>query len=237
MKIGVFQDVHANLPAFNKAIEIFRAHNCSTIYHVGDLIGIGPHPKEVFEAAIGVEEMEFIMGNHDYWFAFGLPQPQPKWMSDEELEHQKWNHLQIGEKHRPIAQAWKFIVELPLSNNRKISFLHYGYDEKTNWFKQHIQYPTTEDLNKLFEGITSDFIFYGHNHLASDFSGHARFVNLGSAGCYHKPEVRLGILEVTDDQLTLEKLSVAYDDNGLMEDFERRKVPARAFITSNFITR
>jgi len=75
MKIGIFQDIHANLPALKKAVEIFKAQQCSKIYHVGDLIGLGPYPKEVFDFAQSIDEIEFIMGNHDHWFAFGLPFP------------------------------------------------------------------------------------------------------------------------------------------------------------------
>jgi len=46
-----------------KAISIFRQNECSKIYHVGDLIGIGPYPKEVFELALSIEELTLIMGN------------------------------------------------------------------------------------------------------------------------------------------------------------------------------
>ncbi len=237
MKIGIFQDAHANLPAFKKAIEIFKQHNCSKIYHVGDLIGIGPHPKEVFELANSIKELELIMGNHDYWFAFGIPIPQPKYMSDEEVEHQKWNHKQIGEEKRIIVQSWKFVVELELEHKRKITFMHYGYDEKTNWFRDYVKVPNREKLDVLFKGVDSEIIFYGHNHEASDIRGKSRYVNLGSSGCYNKSEVRLGVLEVKENSLILKKLSVEYNDNGLMEDFEIRKVPARDFITNTFITR
>ncbi len=236
MKIGIFQDIHSNLPAFKKAIEIFRKNECSKIYHVGDLIGIGPYPKEVFDLAISIEELEFIMGNHDYWFAFGLPAPKPAWMSDEEVKHQKWTHQQIGEEKRDIAKTWKFVDQLKL-NNRSISFLHYGYDEEKNWFKNFLKTPDSKSLDNLFEGIEADMIFYGHQHLASDFVGNSRYVNLGSAGCYHKSEVRLGILEINGDQIELKKLSIHYEDDNLMEEFEIRKVPARNFITQNFITR
>lgn len=92
-------------------------------------------------------------------------------------------------------------------------------------------------MNALFEGIYSEMVFYGHNHEASDIQGNCRYINLGSAGCYDRSEVRLGILKVSDEELTLEKHSILYDDNGLMEEFEKRKVPARDFITSNFISR
>lgn len=237
MKIGIFQDIHANLPAFRKAIEKFDEHNCSKIYHVGDLIGIGPYPKEVMELATSMEDIEFIMGNHDYWYAFGLPDSNEYGMSDEEVEHQEWTHHQVGVEYRSLAQDWKFVKDVELHNGMSITFQHYGYNEKKNWFKSYIKYPDADSLDQLFDGINSEVIFYGHHHESSDITGNCRYVNLGSAGCHNIPEVRVGILEISDDGIELEKLSVHYDDNGLMEEFENRNVPARDFIKKSFITR
>lgn len=45
MKIGVFQDVHANLLALETALAFFNKNDCDEVIHVGDLIGIGPFPK------------------------------------------------------------------------------------------------------------------------------------------------------------------------------------------------
>jgi predicted phosphodiesterase len=211
MKLGIFQDVHANLPALKKAVEVFRAIDCKKIFHVGDLIGIGPYPKECLDFSFSIHEMEFIMGNHDYWYPYGIP----KLMQGEEEAHQKWTHEQIGELYKSDVQKWPFIKEFELSNKRKITFQHYGFDEKTNWFKAHITNPNESDLDTLFEGNNSDIIFYGHNHSASDIIGHCRYVNLGSAGCFNKPEVRLGILEVSETTLKLEKFSFAYNDESI----------------------
>ncbi len=233
MKIGVFQDLHANLPALKKAIEIFRIYNCEKIIHVGDLIGIGPYPKECLELSFSTKEMEFIMGNHDYIYPNGIP----KSMSEEEKKHQEWTHMQIGDSYKSYVQNWPFIKKIELSNNRSITFQHYGFDEKTNWFKEHIDDPDASDLDELFAGNNSDIIFYGHNHISTDINGKCRYVNLGSAGCFNKPEVRIGILEVLDIKLNVVKLSVPYDDDGFMEEFEIRNVPAKEFIKKNFVTR
>lgn len=237
MRIGVFQDIHANLPALKKGIEVFREKQCEKIFHVGDLIGLGPHPKEVIDLSTSVLEMEFIMGNHDYWYGYGLPSPIPEYMNKEEVAHHRWTHKQIGKKYKERVKKWKFIQDLKLGNGTKITFQHYGYDAKRNWFKNHIKYPTGTDLDELFKESNSAIIFYGHNHLASDITGKRRYVNLGSAGCYTKPEVRIGILDVSEKGIALEKLSIPYDDNGLMDDYKKRNVPARAFITKVFITR
>lgn len=236
MKIGIFQDIHANFPALKKSLEIFKEHNCEKIVHVGDLIGIGPHPKEVFDLAIKTKDILFIMGNHDHLYAYGIPIPRPALMNEVEYGHQLWNHQQLGEEDRKIMQAWNFIEQYKMGT-KKVTFMHYGFDEKTKWFKNHIQEPTVTQMDQMFEEITTDMIFYGHNHFPSDLTGNARYVNLGSAGCNNISEVRLGILEMREDKLHLEKIVASYNDDGLMEDFELRKVPAREFITKNFITR
>jgi len=113
-------------------------------------------------------------------------------------------------------------------------FQHYGLDKATNWFKDFIPTPTYNNLDELFKEIEADLIFYGHNHNASDIQGNSRYVNLGSAGSYHKPEVRLGILNISESKLDLEKFSVHYDDSGLLEEFERKQVPARSIFKKAF---
>ena len=237
MRIGIFQDIHGNLPALEKGIKIFRERGCDKIYHVGDLIGIGPYPRECIELCYSIEEMEFIMGNHDYWYAFGLPNPIPEWMSMEEVNHQNWAHKKIGKGFVNNVKEWKFSINISIRNKR-ITFQHYGLNKNQNWFKPIIKNPSEPTLDKMFEGVESDIIFYGHQHQPSDIEGRkCRYVNLGSAGCNNKPEVRIGILEISNDSLNLEKTSILYEDNGLMEEFEKRNVPAREFITNVFITR
>jgi len=172
-----------------------------------------------------------VMGNHDYWFAYGnIPK-----MDEEGTQHQKWTHRQIGEELKEVVQQWNFVEELNIQN-KKIIFQHYGIDENTSWFKEFVA-RDIESLDRLFDGIDAEMIFYGHLHIASDIQGKSRYVNLGSAGCYSKPEVRLGILEVDEDKLAVEKFSLPYDDDGFMEAFDIRQVPARDFIRKTFITR
>ena len=235
-KIGIFQDVHANLPALKKAISVFKHYQCSKIYHVGDLIGIGPFPREVMDLAISIEEMEFIMGNHDYWYAFGLPNPIPSYMNKEEVEHHQWTHQQIGDAYKEIVQNWPFTKKLTLSDDLHIAFQHYGIDEASNWFKPFVKQPNGDDLNRMFNDSQSDMIFYGHDHNSSDISGNCRYINLGSAGCFNKPAVRIAILEIANSNPKLEKLSMPYSDEGFMDTFEIRQVPAKDFIKKNLIT-
>lgn len=89
----------------------------------------------------------------------------------------------------------------------------------------------------MFEDVQSDLVFYGHHHESSDIKGRRRYVNLGSAGCYDRAESRIGLIEIQGEKLSLKKESLVYEDKELLEEFERRKVPAREFIKKVFMKR
>lgn len=74
MKIGIFQDIHANLPALKRSLQFFQEKGCDQIIHCGDLIAIGPYSAEVMLLARSVENLTCIMGNHDYWYGLWFAQ-------------------------------------------------------------------------------------------------------------------------------------------------------------------
>jgi predicted phosphodiesterase len=237
MRIGIFTDLHANLPALNKALAVFDEFECEKIVHVGDLIGIGPHPKETLECALSIPHMEFVMGNHDYWYAHGLPDPLPDYMHPDEAAHQKWVHAQIGKGFHEAVQQWPFALTLDASNGQRLTFVHYALNDQANWFRSFVKNPNGTEIENLFRETKGDIIFYGHDHRPFDYQGNKRYLNLGSAGCFNQPKVRLAVVDCNQDAVKIRKLEIEYDDEGLMEEFDRRNVPAKAFIRKTFITR
>jgi predicted phosphodiesterase len=82
VRIAVFGDAHSNLPALQAALVAIAREGCDALYHLGDAIAIGPYPAECLDLLLSTPKVRLIMGNHDAWFAHGLPRPQPSWMSD-----------------------------------------------------------------------------------------------------------------------------------------------------------
>jgi len=236
MRIGIITDVHANLPAFQKAIEFFEKERCDKVVHVGDLVGIGPFPKECLELAIAQNQMEFVMGNHDYWYAYGLPKPIPNWMSREEVEHQNWTHNQLGGALKNTVKAWPFVLQ-KIIQGIQFSFVHYGLNIQQNWFVNIVKNPTIKDLDSIFKRLDSQVIIYGHTHEIVDLSGSSHFINVGSAGCSKEAKVRCGILEIVNQNYKVNYHKLSYSDQELFAAFENRKVPARAFIKKIFMPR
>ena len=235
LRIGVIADAHANLPAAVAALDQLSVRGCATVFHAGDAIGIGPHPSEVL-ALLSEKRVRCVMGNHDRWFAFGLPPPRPPWMSEGEVEHQRWTHSQLSSAQRQEVRSWPYQLSLRLGT-KTVAFLHYARSRDGEF--ETTAAESAADLDRVFAQLTADIVVFGHDHRPRDLSFEARrFLNPGSLGCHDRPEARaLTLTETSNGDVEIEQLVVAYDDRSLLADFELRQVPERAFIRRTFITR
>ncbi|MEM8890417.1 MAG: YfcE family phosphodiesterase [Bacteroidota bacterium] len=235
MKIGIFTDIHANLPALEKSLHFFEEEGCDRIIHIGDMIGIGPYPRECLELALSHPKLECIMGNHDYWFAHALP--ENNWMGEEEIAHQKWTHAQLAEDMKHEVAQWPFQIEFEAKADYKISCIHYALKENGWDFKSIAREPDEKAMDQIFAEIDANLILFGHHHIYHAFKTQKEYFNPGSAGCWNKPVARLGLLQIERDKISLKRVLVPYQDGNLMKAFDERKVPTRDFIRKVFIVR
>jgi predicted phosphodiesterase len=233
MKIVVLTDIHANLPAIEAVIKDIRSEGYDAIFHTGDVIGIGPYPAECMELLLNLDNIRFVMGNHDFWYVNGLPQPRPEWMSEGELHHQHWTHSRLGSDFREVIASWPFIIEEEFGAFH-VAFMHYGLGEDAQSFKSFVLNPSQRDLDKMFTSIDADFIFFGHDHLYSDILGNSRYINPGSLGCQKTPEAPYCIVEFRDGDFKVRHCRALYDDEELYKTFEARDVPEKEFIYKAF---
>lgn len=234
MKLVVFSDVHANLPALEAALERLRHEGYDLLVHLGDAIGIGPQPAECLELLLQTPNIRFVRGNHDDWFARGLPRPQPAWMSDGEVAHQEWTHEQIDSGLRSVVDGWPWLVEETMAGV-PVTFVHYPLDASHTRFQPFVQKPSTEDLDRLFINHRGQLLFFGHDHTFYDVQGRRRYVNPGSLGCHDRPLARYSVAHMASGQYEIAHRAVPYDDAPLYAAFEEREVPERAFIYRSFL--
>jgi predicted phosphodiesterase len=239
-KIAVMTDVHANLPALQTALRDIKQEGYDMLVHTGDTIAIGPYPAETLDMLLNIPDIVLIMGNHDAWFADGLSEPRPGWMSEREYAHQQWTNAAIDPRLRAAVGKWPYLVEQEIEGVR-LTFLHYALAEpgaKTgSGFAPIVQHANTEELDTLFEAYNTNLIFYGHHHPFSDLQGRARYINPGSLGCYTKAEARYTLVTLQNGKWSIEHRSVPYDDAALFEAFQTRNVPEREFICRTFLGR
>ena len=233
MKIAVITDAHANLPALEAVLDAIRAEGCDMICHLGDAIAIGPFPRECVDLLLNTPNLVCTLGNHELYYLNGLPQPQPVWMSEGEINHQRWTHEQLGPERRYHISKWKMSFEKEFVGV-KTAFLHYGLTPAGTDFFGPVRNPTENDLDRVFDGLEAGLIFFGHDHSPSDLSGQARYINPGSVGTGREPMARYSIATYGAGQVAIEHCQVPYEDQFLFDAFENRDVPEREFIYKAF---
>jgi predicted phosphodiesterase len=233
VKIVVITDLHANLPALEALFTAIRAEGCDALFHTGDAIAIGPQPAECLDLLLRAPNPCFVGGNHEDYYVEGIPHPRPPWMSEGEAEHQQWTHAQLGPQLRPLLAGWPRVLRREFAGVRAV-FVHYGFLPSGHDFAPYLKEPNAAELDKMFKPYDADLVFYGHDHRRSDLQGRARYVNPGSAGCYHKPVARYCVAEFCQGRYQLEHRRIEYQDEGLYRAFEERRVPDRHFIYRAF---
>ena len=63
-RIAVFSDIHGNREALTSILNDIKKENIDKIIYLGDVIGIGPKPKECLEIILN-SNIETVTGNHE----------------------------------------------------------------------------------------------------------------------------------------------------------------------------
>lgn len=232
--IAVLSDAHANLPALRAALDAIEREGCDGLYHTGDAIGIGPFPSESLELLLGTTGMQLLMGNHDAWFAHGLPDLPLASMSAGEVTHRQWTHAQLAPSLRPVVATWPYALHIAFGDTT-VTFAHYGLDRTGRDFAAIVQNPRPVDLDRLFAGETSRLICYGHHHPPDDQQGRARYINPGALGCSTDGLARYALLEFDGrGGAAVRHRAVPYDVETVFRAFEERQVPERETIRRIF---
>lgn len=230
VKIAVLTDIHANLPALDAALSAIQQEGCDAIYHIGDVIGIGPYPAECLDKLLALPSIYFIMGNHDAWFINGIPQQtQPEWIRDSE----KWTHRQLDDVLRIVVAQWPYVLHQEFAGV-SVTFMHYGLQSGSPLFVPINRHPSPADLDEMFAHHRREVVFYGHDHIASDLTGQARYINPGSLGCSATAVARYVILECAEGRYTITPHAVPYDDTPLFNAYVKRQVPEGKLISRVF---
>ena len=233
-RIAVLTEGHANLRALDAGLTEIDRLGADALYHTGDAIGIGPFPAECVDRLLARQATQLLMGNHDAWFAFGLPDESTAWMSPAEREHQQWVHAQLDPDLRGVVATWPYSSSLRIEGLR-LDFLHYPLNDAGGFVAP--QDLTPEAASALFQMPTSTLVFFGHDHRLWNLTGGStHFVNPGSLGCSRDPVARFVMVEVeAGGSWAISFRGAPYDPGPVFRALDDRQVPARDFIRRTFL--
>lgn len=181
MLVSIISDIHGNLEALKRAIEITEDLRCDKVVCLGDIVGYGPNPNECVNV-IRSASNHVVMGNHDNAV---IDTKAIEKFNDIAKMAVSWTRDQL----QPENVA--YLAELPLSLMMDgILLVHSTPSEPESW---HYVFDE-EDAAEGFECMNTPVCFIGHTHIPAHFStcqeqvglaldrDHKHIINVGSVG-------------------------------------------------------
>ena len=216
-RIGLITDVHGNADALNAALAMLDEYKCDEIFHLGDIVDIGPDSRECLTTLLSRKDVTCLLGNHDRDFV--LRQTDVRYKSHVPSEHKQQVFGTLTEQMRQAVSRFPLSVTR-ICGGSKLMFCHYALvDKPFDWnvfpFMSLQLYPTAESLDDIFAGVDADAVFFGHKHEPCDIRGRMLYVDVGSVGCHPEPFARAVLIEYDDRSWRYIRLQAPYDGAGV----------------------
>ncbi|MGC8913550.1 MAG: metallophosphoesterase family protein [Thermoplasmata archaeon] len=217
LRLAFISDVHSNLPAFLRFIEIAKIEKIEEIYCAGDLVGYNPFPCEIIERFIE-KKIVSVAGNHDIGVRTGH---FGNFNADAEFAG-KWTREQLNMEH--IAYLKTLPEKITIEKcGKKICICHGSPDDPDEYI-----YPWMAD-ETLLKIANADILVLGHTHVPFKFApkeGRIIF-NPGSIGQPRDGDWRasFAILECEGTQCKVIHKRFEYPVNEVIEKFRQTELP------------
>ncbi len=151
MRYAIVSDLHANLQAWNAVFLDLRSNGAEGILCLGDLVGYGPHPAEVLQAAHRHVD-HFVLGNHDAVLCGKLDDAL---FNDTARDLIRWTRSRLGH------QATRFLGTLPLTlAGEGFRCAHGDFDTPAAF--PYLLSP--QDALASWRRVSEPLLFVGHTH-------------------------------------------------------------------------
>jgi predicted phosphodiesterase len=169
MRFAIISDIHSNLEALTKALELIDKESVHEIVCLGDIVGYGANPNECVDL-VRSRCRTVLRGNHD---AAAVNAMNAESFTKNARIAADWTRQQLTEENK------QFLTDLPYTAGRDgILFVHSSPYQPESWY----YVLSEEDLEVAFQNFSEQICFIGHSHFPGVFSedGPAKAVNRGS---------------------------------------------------------
>ena len=209
MKIALFSDIHANLPAFEAFLADLDSRKPDAVYCLGDMIGYNIWPDEIIEE-IRRRGIATLAGNHDQ---------KTKGFAYEIVSAGNRQYLNTLPSH--------IRLEFQLNQDHLNMVLAHGSTRSINEYV--LEDTEAAYVLDMMQEAKADILCVGHSHkpyyriLETGDNSFKRVINTGSVGKPKdgNPEGCYVLLTLTDDSSTNKKESIQVEFIRFAYDIER----------------
>jgi putative phosphoesterase len=195
MKIAVFSDVHANLPALEAVYEHIRQQNPDAIYCLGDLVNQNVWNNEVIEF-IQSKNIPCVLGNHDEGIANNktkFPFSYGSWEEiDWGLKAIQFTIADVTDKNKAVLMGFPVKRNIDIETGGKKYRIVLAHGTPASNKKWIYRYYSDEELLEIMNAENANLLFIGNTHRGShwivskpeeDRLSYLHIINPGSVGC------------------------------------------------------
>jgi putative phosphoesterase len=226
MRIAIFSDIHANLPALEAVLASIASQHADATYCLGDLVGYAPFPNEVIER-VRREGIPTIMGNYDDGVGFERDDCGCAYREEEERrrgdQSLAWTKTHVTVENKGFLRTLQPELRFE-ADGRRVLLVH-GSPRKMNEYL--FEDRPISSFQRLGAASNADIIVYGHTHKPyTKLVDDVLFVNVGSVG---KPKdgnwrACYAIVEPREEQ-PVTFVRVEYDIRTITEAIRRSELP------------
>lgn len=222
MKIALFSDIHANLPALEAFFRDVEAKQPDAIYCLGDLVGYNIWPNEVINK-IKKRQIPTIKGNYDEGIGLMSGDCGCAYKTDKDKEMGNISISYTDSIVQPEERAYlrtlpaHIRVEFSLNDDKLNLLLVHGSPRKINEYL--FEDRDEKSMLRIIEGADADIMCFGHTHkpyhrvLTSNSGRTLHAVNTGSVGKPKDGDPRgcYVLLTIESSQVDVEFVRFNYD--------------------------
>jgi putative phosphoesterase len=193
MKIALFSDIHANLPALEAFFKDLDARDVDQLYCLGDLVGYNIWPNEVI-SEIRKRNIPTIAGNYDFGIGRTSDDCGCAYKTDREKANGaisiSFTNKIVREEERSYLRTLPahIKVEFQLNQDKLNLLLVHGSPRKINEYL--FEDRDEKSLHRIMEQADADIMCFGHTHkpyhrVLNDTGGKHHYrhaINIGSVG-------------------------------------------------------
>ncbi len=232
MKIGIFSDVHANLPALETVLEFLKG-KVDRYVCCGDIVGYGPHPNECIRKIEEIGDVMCVAGNHD-WAVMGLEDISK--FNEYAAAAIKWTKGVLTDESR----AFLLGLDYKLAGSSFIAVhgsLTDPIDQYVKTVSDYIPSMKKQDRRILFTGHTHQPLYFRATSGVVDFGvfipgkkveileGSKYLINVGSVGQPRDGDSRSACVVYDTEKMTAELHRLEYDIKSVQSDMEKAGLP------------
>ncbi len=163
MRIGIFSDIHGNLPALTATVADLERQNCDAVYCLGDLVGYGASPNEVTDR-IRTGGWQTIMGNYDDGVGYERDDCGCAYREESERElgdrSLAWTKQHVTDDNKAFLRT--LLAELRFERGGKRVLLVHGSPRRMNEYL--FEDRALSSFQRLAASSNADIIAFGHTH-------------------------------------------------------------------------